>query len=159
VLRVHQIDPKVRAARKLLNLDLKRRWINEMPANQRAMLDVCALLDPRFKTYNFPGLASSTNLDVERAGAISLLRRIWAQDWKPAAPPAPPASVPAARAPEAAARAPTSGQPPSSFFDAPLAPEEPLEELDSEDSETDDELERYLVLHVEKNLDVDVLAW
>jgi hypothetical protein len=54
-----------------------------------------------------------------------------------------------------AARAPTSGQPPSSFFDAPLAPDEPLEEQDSET----DELERYLVLHVEKNLDVDVLAW
>jgi hypothetical protein len=49
-LRVQQIDPKVREARKLLHLDLQRRWIDEMPENQRAMLDVTTMLDPRFKT-------------------------------------------------------------------------------------------------------------
>ena len=52
-----QLTPSVKAARALLQDDLQRRWIDEMPGAQRDELDISILLDPRFKqTYEFPGI-------------------------------------------------------------------------------------------------------
>eukprot|EP00965_Chrysotila_dentata_P064176 2125110-Pleurochrysis_carterae.AAC.3 len=44
-LRATQIDPEVRAARRLLHDDLERRWLIELPDTQRAELDIATLLD------------------------------------------------------------------------------------------------------------------
>jgi len=150
-LRVGQIDHQVRQARQLLHEDFKRRWIDELPIAQRETLDMCTLLDPRFKGYNFPGLAPGTNLDFEREHAISLLRRVWGNEWKThsAAPAAGTSSAP--REKPSKKLTPAAGrQAASSFFSTPLVPDEPLDEPDDGDVATTDELERYFMLHAER---------
>ena len=83
-LRAAQLDPEVRAARKLLHTDFKARWLDDLPESQRAELDVATLLDPRFKTYAFPGLRR-TDLADEKEAAMAALSAAWAADWKPCA--------------------------------------------------------------------------
>ena len=67
-LRATQLEPEVRAARKLLHDDFKKRWLEDMPDTQRAELDIATLLDPRFKTYVFPGC--TTDLDEAKDTAM-----------------------------------------------------------------------------------------
>ena len=70
-LRATQLEPEVRAARKLLHDDFKKRWLEDMPDTQRAELDIATLLDPRFKTYVFPGC--TTDLDEAKDTAMASL--------------------------------------------------------------------------------------
>ena len=92
------------------------------------------------------------------------MKAVWLANWKPVAPtPTPtttgvttpsPSFTTKALSTEAAKGAS------SSFFDFPLAPmdvEEAAEEGTLEGHE--DELDKYLALPVEKNTDLDVLAW
>ena len=72
-----------RAARKLLHDDFKKRWLEDMPDTQRAELDIATLLDPRFKTYVFPGC--TTDLDEAKDTAMASLKGVWTLDWKPGA--------------------------------------------------------------------------
>ena len=106
----------------------------------------------------------NTNLDDEKESALGSLKAVWLANWKPVAPtPTPtttgvttpsPSFTTKALSTEAAKGAS------SSFFDFPLAPmdvEEAAEEGTLEGHE--DELDKYLALPVEKNTDLDVLAW
>jgi len=160
-----QIHPKVRAARSLLNKDLETRWINDLPPAARDELDIATMLDPRFKTYNFPGLKSSS-LESEYAAAKASLDLVWTMDWKPKesqgglqapatpAPPSPPKKT--------AAKTPSTA---SSIFATPLAPEEMSTHSPGSSAsatpptDTRDDLEKYLSLPAETNLDLDVLEW
>ena len=63
-LSLGRLDPSVRAARKLLHSDFKERWLEDMPVSQRMESDVATLLDPRFKTYTFPGCGQRRSEDV-----------------------------------------------------------------------------------------------
>eukprot|EP00967_Tisochrysis_lutea_P097016 scaffold142308_cov26-Tisochrysis_lutea.AAC.1 len=76
------IERSVRRARTLLHDDLVERWLTELPHDQRAQLDIATLLDPRFKTYKFPGL-QSTNLEHCADIAKRSLEMAWKMDWKP----------------------------------------------------------------------------
>ena len=165
-LRADQLDPNVRAARKLFHADLKRRWLEEMPKAQRSELDICTLLDPRFKEFEFPGLPETADLSDEKEAAMAALQGAWEYDWKPAAPATAPA--PAAAAPAAApnvistASATTAANigASSSFFAMPMAPElPPAAPAPAAAATVLDDLEKYSLLPVEKNLDLDVLAW
>ena len=49
----------VRAARKLLHLDFKARWLTDLPEAQHTELDIATLLDPRFKTRSLASRPSS----------------------------------------------------------------------------------------------------
>ena len=114
----------MRAARKLLHEDFKKRWLDELPSSQRMELDVATLLDPRFKDYKFPGLRT-TDLDDEKECALASLKAVWAADWKPAAPPAAAATAAAAPSPSFTTAALTKEAKKgasSSFFDIPLMP-------------------------------------
>eukprot|EP00962_Isochrysis_galbana_P035017 scaffold11935_cov167-Isochrysis_galbana.AAC.2 len=103
--------------------DFERRWNTEMPPAQRVELDIATMLDPRFKTYKFPGLTSTT-LDTEAECAELLLRSTWRMDWKPAAPDPAPAPAPAAptEKPAAAKTVNPSAGGASAFFAIPLTP-------------------------------------
>eukprot|EP00966_Prymnesium_polylepis_P308457 7128470-Prymnesium_polylepis.1 len=70
-LRATQLEPQVRAARKLLHADFKKRWLEDMPEPQRAELDIVTVLDPRFKTYIFPGCTTDL-ADAKEAAMASL---------------------------------------------------------------------------------------
>ena len=160
-MRASQIDPEVRAARKLFHADLNRRWIEEMPTEQRTELDICTLLDPRFKGYVFPGLPATFDLDVERKSAMESLKGTWVHNWKQLQVPAvinhatdPAATIITTAIATAAAKKGTS----SSFFSMPLAPSDVVES-DEEDVDVSDDLTKYLALPTEDNLDLDVLMW
>eukprot|EP00966_Prymnesium_polylepis_P332077 7387615-Prymnesium_polylepis.2 len=71
-LRAAQLESEVRAARKLMHADFKKRWLEDMPDTQRAELDIATLLDPRFKTYTFPGC--TTDLDDTKDTAMASLK-------------------------------------------------------------------------------------
>ena len=161
-LRADQIEPTVRAARKLFHADLKRRWLNELPTAQRTELDISTLLDPRFKEYDFPGLPPTLDLSDERDAAVDALKGTWEHDWKPATAPAPAAATPAAAATvvtTATATAAAKMGASSSFFAMPMAPHlAPAPAAGAADAVMDD-LEKYCALPVETNLDLDVLAW
>jgi len=162
-LRASQLVPEVRAARKLLHTDLKKRWLEDMPTEQRAELDIATLLDPRFKTYVFPGC--TTDLDDAKKVAMEALKGAWTLDWKPrVAAAAAPAAAPTAAAPAAVTTASATAAAKmgasSSFFAMPIAPPPtgaaaaaaaPVVEQD--------DLEKYLALPAETNVDLDVLAW
>ena len=164
-LRAIQIEPEVRAARKLLHADLKRRWLVQLPTEQRELLDISTLLDPRFKEYKFPGLLN-TDLTAEKEASIDALKGTWEMDWKPAAP-APVAGPAAANAPAGAtvittavATAAAKMGASSSFFSVPLAPPTaPVQQGPARPAVPDDDLEKYLALPAETNMDLDVLAW
>ena len=163
-MRATQIDADVRAARKLLHLDFEARWLEKLPMAQRTELDIATLLDPRFKTYTFPGV--ETALDDEKATAQEALSAVWAADWKPkplpADAPAPaPAPAPAAPVTTASATAASKTGASSSFFAIPLAPQQAAAAAAAAApaaAELDD-LEKYLALPVETNMDLDVLEW
>jgi hypothetical protein len=155
------IDPKVRAARRLLHEDLKRRWLEELPEAARDELDIATMLDPRFKTYNFPGLRSSSLEDKHKC-AMAALDLAWTMDWK--------AKEPRSNAREPIAQsAPAPPKPPagslgtaSSIFAMPLAPTDVWptpRSAASTPTEERNNLEKYLSLPPEQNLDLDVLAW
>ena len=158
-LRADQLDPTVRAARKLFHAYLKRRWLDKLPTAQRTELDIATLLDPRFKEYNFPGLPPTLDLSEEAETAVQALKGTWEHDWKPAEAAAPAAATPATTAAVtttsaiAAAKIGAS----SSFFAMPMAPQ--LTPAPAVAPEARDELEKYALLPVEENLDLDVLAW
>ena len=158
-LRANQLDPKVRAARKLLHNDFNKRWLEDMPDKQRMELDIATLLDPRFKAYKFPGLRA-TNLENEKESALESIKRVWDLDWKPAAVAATataPTTAPAAITPVALTAEAKKGAS-SSFFDMPLAPDDAaIPEVTA--VQVKDELEKYLALPEETNMDLDVLAW
>ena len=162
-LRADQLEPKVRAARKLFHADLKRRWLDEMPTAQRVELDISTLLDPRFKEYDFPGLPPTLDLSDVKEAAVKALEGTWKHDWQPAPPP--PAATPAAATPAAATAVTTASATAaskrgasSSFFAMPMAPELTPAPATADTTITD-ELEKYSLLPVETNLDLDVLAW
>jgi len=158
-LRALQIEPEVRAARKLLHDDLKKRWLVHLPTEQRELLDISTLLDPRFKEYAFPGLLN-TDLKNEKEASIDALKGAWEMDWKPAAAPAPaPAPAGATVITTAVATAAAKMGASSSFFSVPLAPitaHVPAQPIPGASS---DDLEKYLALPPETDLDLDVLAW
>jgi hypothetical protein len=52
-----------------LHADLKRRWLVQLPTEQRELLDISTLLDPRSKEYKFPGLLN-TDLTIEKEASI-----------------------------------------------------------------------------------------
>ena len=159
-LRADQLDPKVRAARKLLHADLKRRWIDELPSAQRTELDIATLLDPRFKEYDFPGLPPTVDLSDERKAAVDALQGTWEHDWKPAEAPTPTVAAPTAPAivTTASATAAAKNGASSSFFAMPMAPELASAPAAADAAALDD-LKKYALLPVETNLDLDVLAW
>jgi hypothetical protein len=161
-LRAAQMDPDVRAARKLLHDDFKKRWLEEMPSQQRMELDISTLLDPRFKDYNFPGLRN-TNLDNEKESALGSLKAVWLANWKPVAPtPTPTTTGVTTPSPSFTTKALTTEAAKgasSSFFDFPLAPMDVEEAAEATLEGHEDELDKYLALPVEKNTDLDVLAW
>ena len=164
-LRATQLEPEVRAARKLLHDDFKKRWLEDMPDTQRAELDIATLLDPRFKTYVFPGC--TTDLDEAKDTAMASLKGVWTLDWKPAAaaPAAAPAEAPAAAAPAPAAITTASATAAakmgasSSFFAMPLAPMLAPAAAAPMQAPAQDDLDKYLALPAEANMDLDVLAW
>ena len=152
-----------RAARKLLHDDFKKRWLEDMPDTQRAELDIATLLDPRFKTYVFPGC--TTDLDEAKDTAMASLKGVWTLDWKPAAAAAAPAAAPAAAAPAPAAITTASATAAakmgasSSFFAMPLAPMLAPAAAAPMQAPAQDDLDKYLALPAEANMDLDVLAW
>ena len=159
-----------RAARKLLHDDFKKRWLEDMPDTQRAELDIATLLDPRFKTYVFPGC--TTDLDEAKDTAMASLKGVWTLDWKPAAaapaaaaPAAAPAEAPAAAAPAPAAITTASATAAakmgasSSFFAMPLAPMLAPAAAAPMQAPAQDDLDKYLALPAEADMDLDVLAW
>ena len=159
-LRAEQLNPAVRAARRLLHDDLEARWLTGLPEDQRTELEICTLLDPRFKTYEFPGI--TTDLSLEKRSALASLEGAWKADYKPnlaAAARAPaPAPAPVAPAPPKIAKTSTS----SSIFAIPLAPPEeaaPPAAAPAAAAQLTDDLEKYLALPAETNFDLDVLAW
>lgn len=164
-LRATQLEPEVRAARKLLHDDFKKRWLEDMPDTQRAELDIATLLDPRFKTYVFPGC--TTDLDEAKDTAMASLKGVWTLDWKPAAaaPAAAPAEAPAAAAPAPAAITTASATAAakmgasSSFFAMPLAPMLAPAAAAPMQAPAQDDLDKYLALPAEADMDLDVLAW
>lgn len=157
-LRASEIDVRVRAARKALHEDLKLRWIIDLPAAQREELKVATLLNPRFKSFDFPGLTASskTSLEIEREHAITLFRDTWTADWKPARKdtttpqPAQPPPQPVPVQSLSSWAATNNGASLSSFFSVPLAPGQGTAEADAVHEEAVDELEAYLALPVEK---------
>jgi hypothetical protein len=165
-LRADQMEPKVRAARKLFHANLKRRWLDELPTAQRTELDICTLLDPRFKEYNFPGLPPLLDLSDEKDAALEALKGTWEHNWKPAAAPA--LTSPASPAPAAArivttatATAAAKMGASSSFFAMPMAPQPTLAPHPAVPAAVVDmdDLEKYAALPAEANLDLDVLKW
>ena len=169
-----KIDPEVRAARELLHANLKKRFLDDLPEEQRTELDISTLLDPRFKTYSF--LSGIGNLGIgdpadEKETAMSALSAAWAADWKlapvapdaapaPARAPAPaPAPAPAAAITTASATAAGKKGASSSFFAIPLAPQPATTAAAKPAAEVRDDLDKYLALPSETNMDLDVLAW
>ena len=157
-LHADRVEPKVRAARKLLHNDSKRRWLEEMPTAQRTELDISTLLDPRFKKYKFPGLPLALDLSDEKDEAMEALTGTWIHNWKPAAAAAAasPAEATVVNTTTATAAAKMGAS--SSFFAMPIAPAS-AHAPTAEDAAMMDDLEKYLALPVEDNLDLDVLSW
>ena len=54
ILMYNDVHPDVREARTLLHEALRKRWIEELPKEQRHFFLICTLLDPRFKALPFP---------------------------------------------------------------------------------------------------------
>ena len=78
-LEADDLTPAVRAARKLLHIDLTKRWIDELPSEQKAAYAICTLLDPRFKEFTFVGVANG-----EKEWAVAQLTQAWdASVFKP----------------------------------------------------------------------------
>jgi hypothetical protein len=163
-LRADQLVPSVRAARKLFHADLKKRWLDKLPTAQRTELDISTLLDPRFKEYNFEGLPTWPDPSSEKVAAMEALKGTWEHDWKPAEAPAPAAAAaPAAATVVTTARATAVGKmgTSSSFFAMPIAPvaPQPMQAPAAAGTTAMDDLEKYLALPPETNMDLDVLAW
>ena len=53
--------------------DLEARWMTNLPVNQRTELDICTLLDPRFKTYEFPGTSKNQPSHIKGVSEISTI--------------------------------------------------------------------------------------
>eukprot|EP00967_Tisochrysis_lutea_P143497 scaffold266622_cov48-Tisochrysis_lutea.AAC.1 len=181
-LRMNQINLGVRKAREAFHNDLERRFVTDMPSVQRAELDIATLLDPRFKTYKFPGLNQS-DFDAEKSNAISALRCAWSMDWKPSNEPAlssesAPCNTKGGGGPGTSAalsdglaltatamKKASNGSTPgecSVFFNMPLDPLAHcfLETSDeADDIAKKDELDKYLELPMVKDHNLDILAW
>jgi len=101
----------------------------------------------------------------EKNVAMEALTGTWIHNWKPAAAAAPAAAAPAAASPAEAtvvntttATAAAKMGASSSFFAMPIAPAS-AHAPTAEDAAMMDDLEKYLALPVEDNLDLDVLSW
>ena len=99
--------------------------------------------------------------------AMASLKGVWTLDWKPAAaaPAAAPAEAPAAAAPAPAAITTASATAAakmgasSSFFAMPLAPMLAPAAAAPMQAPAQDDLDKYLALPAEADMDLDVLAW
>lgn len=162
-----QIDPQVRSARKCLHEDMKRRWLTDMPTPQRTELDISTLLDPRFKNYKFPGL-QFTDLSRERDNAIQALQGVWAMNWKPVSiDPATGTAIQGSPNIDIAVRPPAAVSSKkqtscSGFFAMPIGPSDAHrleDDAAAPDEESESDLDKYLKLPQETDLDLDVLQW
>lgn len=69
---------EVRVARTAMHEDYMRRWVNELNRETLRVLCVCTMLDPRFKSWKFPGVYSHL-----REEAVKHVTSEWKINWAP----------------------------------------------------------------------------
>jgi len=156
--------PEVAAARGLLHDDLVERWVTTMPLSRKAELAMCALLDPRYKGFDWVGADSR----LKELATITL-RQTWdASVFKPKPVPSKPAAATTtASIPSNFSRAGGATKVTASSILKPpmhsmaIAPSEtaPAQAHVTPATPVEDELDKYLALPAVEDPDADVLAW
>ena len=133
--------PNVQFARAAFIADLRDRWVDNLNPDVRRLLVISTLLDPRFKSFEFP-------LHGGRVCALRLLRAEW-RIWKGVGSVAIPPIIVTSKVPVDCL---------SAFFSEDEAEAEATDSTDTEKYMAEDELEAYLVCPDEAK-ETDILMW
>jgi hypothetical protein len=133
--------PNVQFARAAFIADLRDRWVDNLSPDVRRLLVISTLLDPRFKSFDFP-------LHGGRVCALRLLRAEW-RIWKGVGNVAIPPIIATSKVPVDCL---------SAFFSEDEAEAEATDSTDTEKYMAEDELEAYLVCPDEAK-ETDILMW
>ncbi|KAK3284472.1 hypothetical protein CYMTET_7877 [Cymbomonas tetramitiformis] len=81
-LKHEELAPSVRKGREALHTDYCKRYFEDLPLTELEDLCVATMLDPRFKNFDFEGMARFDSGKLTRERSVAWLRAAWIADWK-----------------------------------------------------------------------------